>query len=162
MKFPLTFLPGSRDSPPVVPPSSVLLPRLPAAASKAEQGFALTIGVKLVQCSAERGGRRRAAVIFDTAFASGEAPRALGCFRRSGSGANGRGGGRAGARGAEVRGTNRIPRPAAHGDAVKVLSWSDWDAVRNLIRGLNPDPRDRSACTNLLIIFSCFVLFHRA
>lgn len=95
MKFPLTFLPGSRDSPPVVPPSSALLPRLPAAASKAEQGFALTIGVKLVQCSAERGGRRRAAVIFDTAFASGEAPRALGCFRRSGSGANGRGGGQA-------------------------------------------------------------------
>lgn len=52
-----------------------------------------------------------------------------------------RAGGRAGARGAEVRGTNRIPRPAAHGDAVKVLSWSDWDAVRNRIRGLNPDPR---------------------
>lgn len=85
VKFQLTFLPGSRDSPPVVPAISVLHPRLRASAWKAQRGFALTIVVKLVQRSTERGSRRQAAVIFDTTFASGEALRALGCFGRSGS-----------------------------------------------------------------------------
>lgn len=55
VKFRLTFCPGSCDSPPVVPASSVLLPRFRAGAWKTQRDFALTIGVKLVQRSTERG-----------------------------------------------------------------------------------------------------------
>lgn len=84
---------------------SVLLPRLGAGAWKAQRDVALTIGVKLVQRSAERGSTRRAAVIFDTAFASGEAPRALGWLQS------------AGARGVEVRESDLLVKPRPPGSA---------------------------------------------